>query len=624
VLRPSYNTWHGQRGPVKENILDLSRLDGGMNTWELDYRIEANQSPDMENMHWVDGALGSRKGQAYLNDIPFASTAGSKVHSIYEREFQDYAVIHAGSGIFKMKLEDGTYTKIYEGVTNQRGTFFVFNDKMYYLNGAEYLCIDSNFVVAPVVPYIPVAVISRKPDGTSGDMYQPENRLAAGKEVWFNGDGTSVNYFLPYTALDATTVTLKISGVTMVEGAGFTVDRPAGKVIFTTAPALGTNNVKIICYKTDTDTRNSIMSCRQVIVFGGETDLAVVVGGPTKQPNAYFWSGSHSVLDPTYFPFDYYNLAGSDAAEYITGFGKQQNMLIIFQSHTVGKAQFLVTTLAGRDYLTLPYTSINTAIGCDLPYTIQLVQNNLVFCNTTEGPCIILDTSNAGENNIETIGRNINGTAARPGLLADVRAVSAPTVSSVDDGQHYWIVANGHAYIWDYELSQFRGKEELLSWFYFSNINAAAWVKKTAGLYYGNQTGQISGFVEEFSDYGEAIVRRYKFATQFFKTYEVLKDVTKVILAVRSDTLTRINITYESDYELRDDPTPILAHNYKLVPRNLAYRILSTVRYAKVNVRNPYCFHVRHFSMMLKNNTLYTDMSLISAQIFYRFSGGDR
>lgn len=620
MLQPRYTK---TPRPPKEMAIDLSRLDGGLNTWELDYRIKPNQSPDMENMYWVDGALGSRKGQDYLGTSDLDA-----YYAAHDREFNGYGVAHAGTKLYKIDLATGETTQIYDGVAEQRGTFFVFGDALYYLSGREYLKITSTFTVAPVVPYIPVVAINRMPDGTGGDLYQPENRLAPGKAIWFTADGTSTVYMLPYQGLDATTVTCTVYGVAKVENTDFTVDRTLGKVTFNAAPAKQNpevlNGVKITVYKSDADTQNSILTCRQAIVYGGDNDIAVVVGGPTKQPNAYFWSGSHSVVDPTYFPFDYYNLAGPDAKEYVTGFGRQQRLLIIFKERSIGKSTFSTETIDGRDYLKLPYTPINNRIGCDLPYTIQLVLNNLVFCNTKDGPHMLLDTSNAGENTVVPLGRNINGTDTRDGLLHDVRSVAATAVSSVDDGKRYWVVANGHAYLWDYWISPYAGVAENLTWFYFTNINARCWIQKTDELFYGTAAGRLVAFVSEYADFGGAITKRFRFATQYFDTYEVLKDVFKVIFSVRSDTNTVINIQYETDYESRADLSPILAYSYRLSPRNLAYRILSTVRYAKTNVRKPGCWHVRHFSMTLTNNVAYTDMSLIGAQIFYRFSGGDR
>ena len=36
-------------------MVDFPRLDGGLNLWELDYRLDRNQSPEMKNLWWQDG-----------------------------------------------------------------------------------------------------------------------------------------------------------------------------------------------------------------------------------------------------------------------------------------------------------------------------------------------------------------------------------------------------------------------------------------------------------------------------------------------------------------------------------------------------------------------------------------
>lgn len=50
----------------KTYSVDFPRLDGGLNLWELDYRIKNNQSPEMKNMLWQDGVLQCRDGQTEL------------------------------------------------------------------------------------------------------------------------------------------------------------------------------------------------------------------------------------------------------------------------------------------------------------------------------------------------------------------------------------------------------------------------------------------------------------------------------------------------------------------------------------------------------------------------------
>ena len=612
-----------------EHTLDMSTLNGGLNLWELDYKLLPNQSPEIINMYWKDGCLSSRPGQTYVYEAGDEDTYG-EFYAGYERIWNSRWICHKGKNLYAVNPDTGAHTAIYSGTLAEvrGGTFFVFGDSLYYMNGTDYVKITSGLVASDVVGYVPLVVMNRKPDGTGGDVYEDENRIAAGKRVQFTADGTSTAYVLPYKDLDNTAVTAIVNGAAKIENTDFTVNRTTGVVTFSTAPSQSSpavpNNVEITCYKADSAARSSILSCQCVTVYGTDQSLSIVCGGPSAQPNAYFWSGHTSLaLDPSYFPFDYYNFAGT-ADEYITGFGKQQNMLVIFKEHSIGKSQFNTTEVNGMTFLELPYTPVNGVIGCNLEHSIRLVENNLVFANTEGGVYILLDTSSAGENNVQRISRNVNGDRETKGLLHDVGAVNSNAVVAFNDGHRYWLSANGNTYLWDYEISSYRTKEERLSWFFFTNIRPVSWFHTEDANYYGRADGSLVQFENVYADFGEPMLRSYTFATQNFGTYDVLKDVVRVIFAVRSDTDTTMQITYKTDYETRDDLTPIKAWSWKLVPRNLSLRCLKVMPYAFTAIRKPHCFHVRHFTMTLSNNVLYSDMSLVSAQIVYRYNRRDR
>jgi hypothetical protein len=113
-----------------------------------------------------------------------------------------------------------------------------------------------------------------------------------------------------------------------------------------------------------------------------------------------FLERDNQIMDPGYFPAEHYNLAG-DAGEAITGFGRQQDYLVIFKERSVGRASSALRRIDGREFIHGPMWGLTRAIGCDLPYTIQLIQTNLVFCNSKRGVHMVLDSSSAYENNIK-------------------------------------------------------------------------------------------------------------------------------------------------------------------------------------------------------------------------------
>lgn len=608
-------------------LVDFPRLDGGLNLWELDYRLDGNETPEMKNMWWQDGILQCRDGQAYLHH---PEESPGKGYCCFAELFWDNAFFHIGGKLYYLnpEAEAPVLTELYAGVPEIRGTFFRYNDWLFYKTKGAFIKIkynadgDPKFSASNLTDeaYTPVIVINARPGDGGGDTYQPENRLSAKKTVWYNAADGVKDYKLPVSDIDSI-VEVKVDGTVTT---AYTADLAAGKVTFNTAPPVttpATNNTVAITYsKANEDAYNSIMDCRYAAVYGGNQSICIVLGGCPAQPNAFFWSGNDDLsMNAGYFPMSFYNLAG-DTEDEITGFGKQYGELLVFKSRSVGKASYSVVGVDGRDSISLTYTNINSKIGCDLPWTIQLIENNLTFCNTDGGVHIVRDSTAAYENNIECLSRNVNGTEQRLGLLEDIRAVDPDTVCSFDDSNRYWVVANGHAYLWDYLLSGWNKP----SWFYFTEIHAVDFFHTVDKSYHLNARGDVSLFRRDFMDYEGAIEKVYQFPPQFFDTYDRLKDITHCIFTVRSDTDSIVQIQYQSDYETRNDLTPINALSYHLAPRNLAFRCLRYARYAHVARRKPGCIHVRHFAMRLSNNETAQDLAIVSAQIYFRYSGRDR
>ena len=696
-------------------MVDFPRLDGGLNLWEMDYRLNRNQSPEMKNLWWQDGVLQCRDGQSYLYgpsqeqlmtplpegvepwvDLGVGYTCTSDL-------FWDHAFFHIGTKLYYMdpSEEAPLMTELVDGVPENRGTFFRYNDGLFYKNRGAFIKVKYDPDETPMFSashveddaYTPIIVMNASPSTGSGDTYQPENRLSPKKTVQYNaaedqqmitknGDGSTtvfdlgktaaadhlarvtdvyfgstlvntaiyttdvstgkvtfttappgdtiitfvakfgvVTYQLPVKEVDAVTE-VKVNGEVKAESTDYAVDLTKGQVVFVKAPPVSdpavNNTVEITYSKANEDAMNAIMDCPYAIVYGGSQDVCIVLGGCEKQPNAFFWCGNDSVgMNEAYWPMSFYNLAG-DSEDGITGFGKQYGTLVIFKEKSLGKSAYSVEDVDDRDSISLTYTAINAKIGCDLPWTIQLIENNLVFCNTEGGVHIVRDSTSALENNIECLSRNVNGTDQRPGLLADVRA--SETVTGFDDGNHYWVVANGHAYLWDYLLSAWKDP----SWFYFTNINGVAFFRTVDKSYHMDAHGRVSVFERSFVDYYGPIEKVYQFPPQFFDSYDRLKDILYCIFTVRSDTDSVVRIRYDSDYERRYDLTDIRSYSWRLSPRNLAFRCLSVQRFAHVARRNPCCRHVRHFSIRLENNEPAQDLAIISAQIYFRYLGRDR
>jgi hypothetical protein len=646
-------------------VVDFPKLNGGLNIRELNYRLEPNQSPNMKNLWWQDGVLQCRDGQRYLSD----STALGTGYACAEGLFWGHAFFHIGTAIYAADMRevevngvittpDFSFTAIVSNVPENRGTFFRYDACLFYKNRGGFFKISHNAsgtptftavdMSQPVNACTPVIVLNADPDNGSGDTYQPENRLSPRKTVKYNAKSNVRAYHLPVKDIEKIStdpdryciVKILESGQTepteKTEGTDYTVNAETGVITFTTAPPVTnppTNNTVEITYsKANNDAKQSIMDCTYAAVAGEGKNLCILLAGCTAQPNAVFWNANdQTAMNAGYYPMPNYNRCG-DADEPVTGFGKQYNDLILLKESSVGKLAFSIETVDGRDSISFTYETINARIGCDLPWTIQLIENNLVFCNTHRGVHLIQSSSAALENNVVCISENVNGSGDL-GLLHDVRA-AAVTVSADDDAR-YWLCAGGHVYAWDYEVSSWQNP----SWFYFTEINGVAFFHDdTNGLYHLDASGRVTKFERSFADYphdvevspgkynrvGDPIDKIYTFPTQYFGSYDRLKDVLYLLVTVRSDTDTEVKLRYDTDYERRVDLTPILSYAWRIAPRNLAHRSLVTARYGHVAKRAPKCRHIRHFSLTLGNKVSFEDLAIVSAQIYYRYQGKER
>lgn len=531
--------------------------------------------------------------------------------------------------------------------------------------------------------YTPVILLNADPASGSGDLYQPENRLTGRKSVRYaaateestvikSGDGVSrifalgaedlrgvaavylgterlstalyeVNtdlaavtfttapaegveitfvldlgidrYKLPVGDIDAVE-SVRVDGTLLEEETDYTVDLILGAVTFLTAPKAENNGVEITYRKENPEAKESIMSCRYGGVYGGGVQVCMVLGGCEAQPNAIFWNGNDDIsMNPGYFPQPFYNLCG-DSAEEVTGFGRQYGELVIFKERSIGKAGWSVEEVNGRDSISLTYQRVNDKTGCDLPWTIALAENNLVFCNTERGLCRLLSASAAYENNVSLLSRKVNGSDARPGLLYDLRVTGRAV--GFQEGGRYWLCTNGHVYLWDQEL----GSDP--RWFYFSGVEGIAWWAYGGRRYHLNDAGRVTKLGNTYSDYDGPIFKRYRFPGRNFGSYVRRKRVLWALIAMSGGADSDIAVTYESDWETREEPVPLRVRGSALAPRDLTQRDLSVAAETAVACRRPDCRNVRHFALELRNAAAGQDLAPVSLQLVWRYGGRER
>lgn len=212
----------------------------------------------------------------------------------------------------------------------------------------------------------------------------------------------------------------------------------------------GSSNV-IVHLERDVDTADKVCCNTQSIWYGGST--GGISGGSFlfmagAEPNKLIWS---DVDNPLYFPENNYLRIGPDS-EKITKLAKMGNNLVVFKEHSVyivtcvegeGVTVEQLTTSAVTDVTayaaTFPTANINDDIGCDLPETVQLCRNRLVWANSTGKVYQIVTHSMTSERNIYAISGNIEKL-----IKQELKNIENPqTQASATSWQGYYLLALG-------------------------------------------------------------------------------------------------------------------------------------------------------------------------------------
>jgi hypothetical protein len=588
----------------------------GLNLRDAEMAIGDGQSPAMQNENLDDGGKPTkRRGQKYV----FATSLGAGgINGLYEELYYDYIVLAHGTKLYKYDENTDTETEIATGLSNAEGSFYTFNDVLYYKNGTDYKAISSTFVVTNAIgagstAYIPTLTIGRAPTG-GGTAYEQFNLGQPGFKDSFNGNNSATAYTLSLSGLDATLVTATVGGVAKAETTDFTVNRTTGVVTFTAPPATGTNNVIITAYKTVAGYADKITGCIYSDLYGGGSqDSRIFTAGNDDFKNAYYYTGltGNTAYDATYWPENNYNRIGSDTKK-IYGWTKLYSRLLAMKEDGI----YSITYSTGS--VTFPVSVLNSQVGCDMPGSIQIIKNLPVYGNSKSGLWIITSTLIESEKNVNQISGYINGVKnLRPGLLDETLA-DLQACSSFDDGRKYYICVGSKVWVWDYELSPYLGRQDDLMWFPYTNMNARKWAYMNREIYYGDRTiGQLIKFQDNLNDFGVAIDAFWKSKALDFKTPDWQKTIEELYYATRSGNNTTITLTLYDDKRVTVKTVVIKSKSFSWDSFSwdtFTWNVFlfQTTKHIMLNNSNTV-----NFQVMISNNEIDKNLSIMSLTLKY-------
>lgn len=312
------------------------------------------------------------------------------------------SVIEAGDTLL-LTYKEGILTTadaLFNSMNNAKSSSFIFNNKLYIIDGKNYLVYDGNSVSSVINnAYVPTTYINIIPAGDNADTgteYEQRNLLTPKFKHTFIADGTTTEFFMNENNLESIDRVV-VYGVEKTLSTDFTVDLANGKITFTTAPTkpeetiqvVGQNGASNIYYTrmyagieitasktikkvTGVAEENSNLQAGEIITnctIATIFDNRVFLSGNPNYPNHIFYSARNitGFVDATYFGVLNYMQDGVGIAP-ITGMITVADTLMVLKNDTQqdGSTYFHTASETGIDLQPVVYPSSQglSGIGC--------------------------------------------------------------------------------------------------------------------------------------------------------------------------------------------------------------------------------------------------------------------
>lgn len=462
-------------GRSRRARVNIPELRGGVNYREAMNVVEDNQLTDVRNMWFKDGVLRTRPGLKIPHEDGVGYTDAFDAFEIGTMCYcpsSGYTFVRAIKATSQKDIEihafdvDGYHIGYVVLPTGTGGTALIcpferlYNNVNYvavcYTRSAVYgLYVTGNTLSASFLePYIPIVSINGKgasavgTDAAAGTLIEGYNLLTNKYRAFFNTDAESTRYVLPATLgiADCTVVYTQGDTVWTWELLGYSATKENDQATTITAKisddmqavefsaplpeVSGRSNNLCVTANDDRELLPIIPSAQTFAWFGGSRSgiyggTRLFVGCTGYNKNRMYWSG---LDDPLYFSENNYVNVGS-GDEPITVFGKQSDMLVIFKEREL----YYTTYVKGEEYTaedvmegrvvdvstldaTFPITQLSGKTGCDLPQTVQLMQNRLVWADSNGKVWSLVYSNEYSQRNIRSVGGMIERKLAAHNL----------------------------------------------------------------------------------------------------------------------------------------------------------------------------------------------------------------
>ena len=472
--------------------------------------VDKSRSPAAPNM--IRDQVGKvRKRMGYETKV--TAPGGAAINGVHH--LMEETLVHAGAKLYRLSDTGGTWSLTEIGaMANARSRSFVFDQKLYLLDGTTYQVYDGETLAAVAdSATVPTIIISRRPTG-GGQSYQGLNLLGRKWTESFLGTADATVYQLTTKDLAEDAVTARVLNADGVwedktEGTDFTVDRAAGTVTFSTAPGVspvtGQDNVQITAAKVREGYLDTINRCTIAAVYGvgGSTDRVFLSGNGDK-PGVDWYSNFE---DPAFFPDTNYTKLVRDGAR-VTGYTVLSNTLAAFIDGASDGRNVVVRSGVLDENGDAVFRVSNTMIGQDAvaPDT---------FCRTDKEPLFLTNRGVYAITAEELTGEKYSQERSYYIASAIGAAQGRENACACTYGDFYALALDGTLYLLDLQQKTYERNSPYSSFqyecYYWPGIPAKVLFLDGDALCFGTEDGKLCRFhtnvddVTSYNDDGAAI-----------------------------------------------------------------------------------------------------------------------
>ena len=434
-----------------------------------------------------------------------------------------------GGVLFDVDPDGGTSRAI-GTCTEDSTSFFGFGNKVYLLNGHEYMSWDGGAATgfSAVEPYVPTVQTATDPAG-HGTLLENVNRLTGKRKVKFSPDGTSTEFRLPEKDVDE---------VLSVEGTAITwsLHEDKARVVFASAPEKGVNTL-VITYRKGDGEPAQVTRMRFAELFNGATDTRVFLYGDGTNRTIYSGvdldSGQPSA---EYFP-DLYEAAIGDENTPITSMVRHYSRLLAFKKDSAWSLDYNIVTTAGGAVTSAFYViPVNRQIGNEAPGQVRLLENNPL---TLDGKSVYQWKATTSSGNITSDNRNASRVSDRVANTMGGFDFKKTFTFNRRSEREFWFLCGGKALILNYAND---------TWYLYDNMPFLR-MEDVGGETYGfTSGGKVIHISRRYrNDDGADIDAYAATGSMDFDKDWLLKYSPMLFVSIQPESGARVNVTVETN-----------------------------------------------------------------------------